>query len=118
MSGVFTSIFVANDTNAIKPTAGAVALTKTISNAAIIVLTDTALSAASGSTLEGTGIVQVQVKTQPVWVNFHNQTPSATTGIEYVAGTILFLSRSAWLNSQWLRSTGSDATIVVQQFSK
>lgn len=116
MSGIFPNVFVTNDTSALKPVAGALALAKTIGSAEIIVLTDTALSAASGNTVSGTQVVQVQVKTQPVWINFHGQTPSATTGIEIVAGTILYLSRSAWLNSRWLRSSGSDGAIVVQQF--
>jgi hypothetical protein len=116
MSGIFPNVFVTNDINALKPTAGATSLNKTIADTAIVVLTDTDLSAAADKTKAGTIVVEVQVKTQPVWVNFHGETPSATTGIEIVAGTILYLSRSAWLNSRWLRSTANSATIVVQQF--
>lgn len=118
MSGVFTNVFVTNDTNAIKPTAGAVSLNKTIADTPIVVRTDSDLSEVDNKTLPDTGIVQVQVKTQPVWVNFHGETPSATTGIELAVGTILYLSKSAWLSSRWLRSTGSSGAIVVQQFSK
>lgn len=118
MSGISTNIFVTNEQSALKPTAGASALNKTIADTAIVVLTDSALSATSGNTVADTGVVQVQVKTQPVWVNFHGQTPSATTAVEYAAGTILWLSRSAWLASRWLRSTSESATIVVQQFAK
>jgi hypothetical protein len=117
MSGIFPNVFVTNDTNAIKPTAGATSLNKTIADTPIVVLTDSDLSAAADKTKAGTLIVQVQVKTQPVWVNFHGETPSATTGIELAVGTILYLSRSAWLNSRWLRSTGSSGAIVVQQFA-
>ena len=117
MSGIFPNAFVTNDVSALKPAAGAAALAKTISSTPIVVLTDLALSAPSGSTVEGAIVFQVQVKTQAVWVNFHGQTPSATTGIDIAVGTILYLSRSAWLNSRWLRSGGSDGAIVVQQFS-
>lgn len=113
------NVFVTNDPSALKPTVGAVALAKTIGATPIVVASDSALSAASGSTLANTEVVRVQVKTQPVWVNYHGvATPSATNAIELVAGTIIDLSRSTWLNSTWLRSSGSDGAIVVMQLSR
>src|SRR6185295_18644714 len=104
-----SNIFVTNQRSAYKPVPGAASLNKAISSTTIVGSTDSALALD-----EKTEVLLVQVNSNDVWLNLHGETPSATTSLVLVSGTILEMSRSQWLAAKWKR-VSADATIVAQQ---
>ena len=82
-----------------------------------VTISSTIITASTSGVVASGDYYRIQVETNPVRVTYSATNPDATTGLRYVAGAEILLSRAEWLAAKWIREGASDATLQVVQLA-
>jgi len=81
----------------------------------MVTVDNTAAGVQIGAIHEDTSHVMISIDAQPVRVTFDGTAPTDTSGIYLAANTRVIWSRALALAAKFIRATGSNGTMAMQQ---